>query len=306
VKGSKIVHISVLQKEIIQYLSPRPGDNFIDGTCGGAGHTLDILKNIGEEGKILALDLDSHALASAQERVAAAGGSRQNQIVFVNENFARVAQVVEANNFRPVKGILVDLGMSSDQLEGSGRGFSFLRDEPLDMRFSIKQDLTAAAIVNQWSGQDIEEILRAYGEERFARRISQQIINSRRLKTILTTQELVRVIARAVPARWQHARIHFATRTFQALRIAVNDELGNLKNFLPQAVDVLEPGGRLAVISFHSLEDRIVKRFFQEKAGAGQLEILTKRPITPGDQEQQLNPRSRSAKLRVAAKLPAP
>ena len=296
-------HISVLQKEVIQYLNPRPGDNFIDGTCGNAGHALDILKNIGEAGKILTLDLDEQALARAKEKVAAAGGSRASQVIFVNDNFAHLAEAVRQNNFSPVNGILADIGMSSEQLENSGRGFSFLRDEALDMRFSVKQDLTASGIINQWTGEELEEILREYGEERFARRISRQIINNRKLKPILTTRELVSVIALAVPVRYQHARIHFATRTFQALRIAVNDELRNLKSFLPQAVDILARDGRLAVISFHSLEDRIVKRFFREQAQADRLKILTKRPITPSLEEQIINPRSRSAKLRAAAKL---
>jgi len=298
-----MAHIPVLLKEIIKYSDPRPGENFIDGTCGGGGHTVEILPRIGKEGKILCLDLDEDALVRASQNIAAQNKDLSERVFFANDNFANLEAVVSKNNFSPVNVILVDLGMSSDQLEESSRGFSFLKDEPLDMRFSIKQELTAGEIVNQWPQDELEKIFREYGEEKFARRISQQIVSARKLKPILTTGRLVLEIVQAVPKRFQYGRIHFATRSFQALRIAVNDELGNLEKFLPQAINILADGGRLVLISFHSLEDRIVKNFFRTQAKEGKLRILTKKPITPSTEEIQTNPRSRSAKLRAALKL---
>ena len=193
--------------------------------------------------------------------------------------------------------------MSSDQLEMSGRGFSFLRDEPLDMRYSLNQKLTAREILNHWREPEIARILKEYGEEPLARKIAEEIVKNRRIKLILKTTELVNIIASAVPRKFQHARIHFATRIWQALRIAVNDELGNLQRFLPQAVDILNSGGRLAIISFHSLEDRIVKNFFRDLSKNNKAEILTKKPITASGEELDKNPRSRSAKLRAIKKI---
>lgn len=297
------MHISVLQKEIIQYLEPRPGENFIDGTCGGAGHSIEVLKKNAPSGKVLCLDLDSKALAGAEEKIRTHFPDLISRIIFVNENFADLERAAKKNSFAPVSGIIADLGMSSDQLEDSGRGFSFQKDEPLDMRFSEKNDLTAAVIVNQWNQADIEKVLRDYGEERFARKISEKIIAQRKIKPILKTGELVKIISQAVPKRLQYARIHYATRSFQGLRIAVNDELGNLERLLFSSLKMLERGGRLAIISFHSLEDRMAKNFFREQAKAGKLRILTKKPVTAGEEEISVNPRSRSAKLRVGEKI---
>jgi 16S rRNA (cytosine1402-N4)-methyltransferase len=294
------MHIPVLENEVINYLSPRPGENFIDGTCGGAGHTIEILKR---GGKVLSMDLDMAALTKAKGRIALENPSLLDNLILVHDNFTNIAKAAREYNFFPVKGILADLGMSSDQLEGSGRGFSFLKDEPLDMRFNDKQDLTAREIVNHWPQNEIEKILKDWGEERFSKNISRQIINSRKLKSILTTKELVTVIAAAVPIKYQHARIHFATRVFQALRIAVNDELGSLERFLHEALNLLDKEGRLAIISFHSLEDRIVKNFLRQAKQEGKLEILTKKPIIASAQEELKNPRSRSAKLRAAKKI---
>jgi len=296
-----MVHIPVLKKEVIKYLDPRPGENFIDGTCGSAGHSSEILKLIGPGGRILCLDLDKGAIEYLRKKFDRE--REENRIILINDNFANLEKIVRDNNFSPVNGILLDLGMSSDQLERSGRGFSFLKDELLDMRFSVHGDLTAETIVNKWPETEIEKILKDYGQELFARGIACQIAKSRKLKQIKTTEELVKIIALGIPRRYQYGRTNFATRTFQALRIAVNDELGSLNKFLPQAFNILITGGRLAVISFHSLEDRIVKFFFRAEAQKGRIEILTKKPIAPSFEEITLNSRSRSAKLRAIKKL---
>lgn len=298
-----MTHIPVLTEEIIKYLNPRPGENFIDGTGGSGGHTLAILKNVGKEGRVLTIDLDGRALERIKQKIAAENNFLLERLILVEDNFANLEKIVRQKNFGPINGTLLDLGMSSEQLEESGRGFSFLKDEPLDMRFSERQGLSAVEIVNQWPPRELEKILKEYGEERFASRIAKEIIRIRKIKPILRTGELVRAIALVVPKKYQHNRIHFATRTFQALRIAVNDELGNLQRFLPQAINVLVEGGRLVIISFHSLEDRIIKRFFREQKQQGRIEILTKKPIQPTPAEIQRNPRSRSAKLRAAIKI---
>lgn len=297
------VHISVLQKEVLSVLSPRPGENFFDGTCGGGGHTIEILKAIGPSGKVLCADLDNDALERTRAKVGVIDEELLGRLVLDRGNFADLAEIVKKNNFGIVNGALVDLGFSSDQLEKSGRGFSFLKEEPLDMRFSVGNELDAREIVNHWLENEITEILKEYGEERFARNISKEIIRFRKIKSILTTKDLVEVIINSVPKRFQHSKIHPATRTFQALRIVVNDELGNLRKFLNQAFEVLVPEGRIAVISFHSLEDRIVKNFFRNEAKNNRLEILTKKPIIASKEEISINPRSRSAKLRVAKKI---
>jgi len=297
------MHISVLQKEVVGYLDPRPGANLIDGTCGAGGHTLEILKSVAPAGKILCLDLDAGALARAKSRIEKEAPDLAKNVIFAHANFADIKQVVAENSFSPVNGIVVDLGMSSDQLDASGRGFSFQKDETLDMRFSLDQELTAAHIVNQWSRQDLEKILKEYGEEKFYRRIAEELIKIRKIKPIITTRQLTEVVTSAVPKKYQYGRTNVATKTFQALRIVVNDELGSLEKFLPQALQILAPQGRLTVISFHSLEDRIVKNFFKNRAKDGQVRILTKKPVVAGEEEINRNPRSRSAKLRAIAKI---
>lgn len=297
------MHIPVLRQEVLDVLSPEADQNFIDGTGGAAGHTLAILERTAPGGKILFFDRDEEAIARAKEIIAAKDNKLLERTIFINESYASLTETVKKIAFAPVRGILLDLGFSSDQLENSGRGFSFRKDEPLDMRFDSGQDLTAREIINHWSEAEIGRIIKEYGEEPFARKIAEEIIRSRKNKSILNTGELVGAIARAIPFKFQHARIHFATRTFQALRLAVNDELGNLERFLPQAVDVLISGGRLAIISFHSLEDRIVKNYFRDAARDGRAELLNKKPIMAGEDEVSENPRSRSAKLRAIKKL---
>ena len=292
-----MLHISVLRQEVLEMLDPKPGENFIDGTCGAAGHARDILERLGTGGRLMCFDLDEAALDAAAKKM-----SGDERVIFINDNFKNLATAVALHNFSPVHGILLDLGFSSDQLEASQRGFSFQKNEPLDMRLNPKQELTAREIVNQWDGRALEKIFQEYGEERRARFISEAIIRFRQIKPIMTTGELVAAIAAATPAKAQHAKLHFATRIFQALRIAVNDELNNLATALPAAQEVLAPGGRLAVISFHSLEDRIVKNFFRAQARTGHGQLLTKKPRGPSLAEVKANPRSRSAKLRAFKK----
>ena len=289
------MHLPVLQKEVIEYLDPKPNENFIDCTFGLGGHALTILEKIGPEGKVLGIELDRELYNQLKEKCSR--WNLQQRLILVNDSYSNLKEIVKRENFKKVSGILFDLGFSSWHLAESKRGFSFLRDEILDMRYNPKNPLTAEKILNDWPRQKIEKILREYGEEKFNKRIAKGIVETRKLKSIKTTFQLVAVIKKATPSWYHHRRIHPATRTFQALRIAVNDELNNLKKALPQALEVLEKGGKLVVISFHSLEDRIVKKFFSEN-----LKVLTKKPIRPSLEEIKINPSSRSARLRVGEK----
>lgn len=271
-------HIPVLQKEVIGYLDPQPNENFIDCTFGEGGHSLAILEKNGPKGKVMGIDMFLRP------------GVAKERLILAQDNFANLKEIVEKNKFRPVHGILFDLGMSSWHLEESGRGFSFKKREPLDMRYDQMNQLTAEKIVNFWSKIEIEKILQEYGEEKKAGRIAEFIVEARKVRPIENALQLAAVVDRAGANPRQ---------TFQALRIAVNDELNNVKTALPQAMEILEAGGRLAVISFHSLEDRIVKNFFKNPS----FEILTKKPIVPSYGEIKNNPRSRSAKLRAIKKI---
>jgi 16S rRNA (cytosine1402-N4)-methyltransferase len=299
------MHIPVLQKEVIKYLAPSSNENFVDCTFGGGGHTIAILKENGPKGKVLGIDQDPELISSYKLQVT----SFKKRLILVCGNFADLKKITEAYKFRPINGVLLDLGMSSWHLQKSGRGFTFQKDEPLVMRYDGKCQnynlrpkayLTAKEILNKWPQEEIERILKEYGEERFAKRIAEEIVRRRKIVPIQTTSQLVEIIKKSVPAWYQRKRIHPATKTFQALRIAVNEELTNLKKVLPQIVEILEKQGRAVIISFHSLEDRIVKTFFKEMAKKQILEILTKKPIRPGPKEIQANPRARSAKLRAA------
>jgi len=289
------MHIPVLQKEVLEYLNPKPNENFIDATVGEAGHTVAILEKNQPRGKVLGIEWDPELYKKLLK-------SDIDRLTLVNDSFVNLKEIVKRVKFRQLSGILFDLGLSSWHLEESGRGFSFLKNEPLDMRYNPQNSLTAEKIVNYWAASEIEKILKTYGEERFAPRIAETFVSFRRIKPIKTTLQLVEIIKKTVPSWYQHKKIHFATRTFQALRIAVNDELNNLEKTLPQAIEILKPGGRLVVISFHSLEDRIVKNFLKEKSKENILKILTKKPIRPSGEEIIKNPRSRSAKLRAAQK----
>ncbi len=288
------MHKSVLRKQVLEYLNPKPNENFIDGTIGEAGHSLDLLEKNKPDGKVLGIELDKEVYNDLLAK-------NIKRLIVINDSYLNLKNIIEEKKFKPVSGILFDLGMSSWHLEESGRGFSFFKDEPLDMRYSSQNPLTAEKIVNYWSKSEIEKILREYGEERFAKKIAEKIIEARKSKPIKTTFQLVEIIRKAVPSRYLHQKIHFATRTFQALRITVNDELNNLEKALPQAADILNPKGRLVIISFHSLEDRIVKNFYQTRSPM-ESKILTKKPIRPQKEEIEINPRARSAKLRAAQK----
>ena len=293
------IHTPVLEEEVIDYLKPKSDKNYIDCTLGWAGHTLKILEKNGPNGKVLGLDADSAIQDEARKIIENA--EYGERVVLVNKNFSNLKNIAQSQKFFPVSGILFDLGFSSWHLEKSGRGFSFQRDEDLDMRYDLQSSLKASDIVNYWSLSEIERILKEYGEESWARKISLSIIEARKKENIQTTGQLVRMIQRTIP--FKRGKIHTATKTFQALRIAVNDELNNLSKALFQAVEILEPGGRLAVISFHSLEDRIVKRFLKQKASENLINILTKKPVGPLREEIRRNPRARSAKLRAAEKI---
>jgi 16S rRNA (cytosine1402-N4)-methyltransferase len=284
--------------EVIRFLGPRPDENFVDCTVGDGGHTLTILERTKPSGRVLGIDSDPEILERVRHKVE--GTDSAKRLVLVRGNFANLSEIVEEHTFRRVSGVLFDLGLSSWHLEESGRGFSFRRNEPLDMRYNLENPLTAEAIVNFWSLKDLERILRVYGQERFSRKIAEEIVRSRPLRT---TVDLVMAVERATPAWYHRRRIHFATKTFQALRIAVNNELENLERTLPQALNIMDRGGRLVVIAFHSLEDRIVKNFLKAKYKEGDIKILTKKPIRPSKEEVSKNPRSRSARLRAALKV---
>jgi 16S rRNA (cytosine1402-N4)-methyltransferase len=296
-----------LLDDVLKIFNPRPGQRFMDGTIGAGGHAEAILQASSPDGRLLGLDADPAALRLARERLAPYLG----RFHLENASFTRLAAVAHTHGFAPVDGILLDLGLSSMQLTASERGFSFQSEGPLDMRFDPRSPTTAADLVNRLPQEELADVLYQYGEERRSRAIARAIVAARPLHT---TQELAGVVARAAGGR-DRSKIHPATRTFQALRIAVNDELEALRETLPQAVSLLAPGGRLAVISFHSLEDRIVKNFFLQESKdclcppeqlvctcghRATLRIITRKPITAGSSETQANPRARSAKLRVA------
>ena len=293
------MHIPVLQKEVINYLDPKANENFIDCTADGGGHTTAILERMGTKGKVLGIDADQVLLKELEKKL-----KEQNldkQVVLVCDNFSNLKEIARQARFKRVDGILFDLGFSSWHLEESGRGFTFLKNEPLDMRYNPSSALSAEKLLNFWSEPEIERILRDFGEERFAREIAVEIVKDRKVSPLKTTFQLIRVLKRAIPFRFQRQKIHFATRTFQAIRIAVNDELESLRKGLDQGLEILDQGGRIVVISFHSLEDRIVKNFFKDKENI--LKVLTKKPIIPQAEEIKINPRSRSSKLRAAIKI---
>ncbi len=289
-------HVPVLLKETLSYLDPKPGENFVDATVGAGGHTEEIVKMIAPYGKLLGIDLSKTAIDKLNKKLSKSG----SQVILARGNFSNIKKIAYNHTMDNIDGILADLGFSSDELVDPTLGLSFKLNAPLDMRLGGEGE-TATSIVNSYSADDLTKIIREYSEERFASQIAKAIVIARRKERILTTTALVEVIAGAVPKSYERGRIHPATRTFQALRIAVNNELENLESFLEQSLDVLNSGGRIVIISFHSLEDRIVKRFFRKHLD--KFEILTKRPIQAGEEEIAKNPRARSAKLRAAKKL---
>lgn len=292
------MHIPVMLEKTIEYLSPQKNMNFIDCTLNGGGHTREILKRIGPKGKVLGIEIDKEIFENIKKE-------NIEKLILVNDSYSNLKKIIKKEKFNNVDGILFDIGMSSFHIDSSKRGFSFLEDEPLIMSYNIKKGnkTTAYEIVNTYKEKDLADIIYQYGEERYSRKIAKNIIERRKIKPIETTFELVKIIESAVPHSYRRQKIHFATRTFQAIRIECNRELDNFRDALPQALAILRPGGKLVVITFHSLEDRIAKIFFAEKKKSQELKILTKKPVIAEMQEIKKNPRSRSAKLRAIVKL---
>lgn len=296
-----MIHTPVLLNGVIKYLDPKPGQKFIDATINGGGHAFAILDKIGRTGKLLGIEQDKNLFNSIQEKIQRS--KFRDNVILVNDNFKNLKKIGEDNGFIDADEILFDFGMSSWHIEESGRGFSFMKDEPLDMRFYEKEGITAADILNGYKQENIEYIIREYGGERFAKSIAREIVRHRKEKEFKNTFDLVEVIKKATPLWYRTGRrIHSATKTFQALRIEVNQELENIKSGLEGAIKTLKPGGKIATISFHSLEDKIVKNQFRGWIKEGRGIIITKKPIKPSTDEIRQNPRSRSAALRIFQK----
>ncbi len=331
------IHKPVLLEESLEKLNLKKGGTVIDATLGGGGHSREILKMIGDEGKLIAIDRDAEALKKFAEILTSQPKTNRYQtddyqflnnsqfpiiklknLILVNDNFANLEKILKVLKIKNADAVLADLGISSDQLEDAERGFSFQKNAELDMRMNRSSQKTAQKILNTYSQHDLEKILSEFGEEYYARKIAKAIVIRRKIQPIKKTLDLLEIISGAVPGKYKHGRKHFATKTFQALRMEVNNELENIKVFLPQAINVLKKSGRLAVISFHSGEDRIVKNIFKENARGcicppefpvcrcgrkPKIKIITRKPIIPNTEEIKNNLRSRSAKLRVAEKL---
>mgnify|MGYP002538375613 FL=1 len=306
-------HVPVLLHECLDALAIKPDGIYVDGTLGRAGHSLEIVKRL-TTGRLIGIDRDETAIAAAQERLADYG----DRVTLVHSNFDRIGNILADLHIDGADGMLFDLGVSSPQLDDAERGFSYMHDAPLDMRMDRTAYLTAREVVNSWSYEELRRILFEYGEERYAPAIAKRIVQHREQQPIETTLELVDIIKSAMPPQALREKQHPAKRSFQAIRIAVNDELGAVETVMKKAVPLLNPGGRLAVITFHSLEDRIVKNAMAEAAKGctcppsfpvcvcgkkPQVRIVTRKPIVSGEEELERNPRARSAKLRICEKL---
>ncbi len=307
-------HIPVMTEEVIDNLITREDGLYVDATLGLGGHTKSILDHTNYQSRIIGLDVDEEAIAIASNNLS----KHKSNVVFRNSNFSEIDRVLLDLEIAEVDGIVADLGMSSFQLDSSQRGFSFIRDERLDMRMDARLRFTAFDLVNEMSVDEISKVLKVYGEERWSRRIAKRIVQRREDKSISTSADLANLVYEAIPRKFHPARIHPATKTFQAFRIAVNHELDNIEEFIGKAIPLLKTGGRLVIISFHSLEDRIVKNLFQNlyspcicppdlpMCGCGkksEINIITRSPLIPSEEEVMNNPRSRSAKMRVGEKL---
>lgn len=304
-------HKSVLLNEVINNLNIKEDGIYVDGTVGGGGHSTEILKKICS-GKLIAIDRDMDAIKASKDKL-----KDFKNVIFVHDNFKNIKNILKEHDISHVDGVLLDLGVSSYQLDKVTRGFSYMHDAPLDMRMDEDSSLTAYNVVNEYSKEDLERIIREFGEERWAKRIAEFIVDERKREEIKTTFKLVEIIKKAIPARARRTGPHPAKRTFQAIRIEVNNELKGLDNAISDIVDVLDHKGRIAIITFHSLEDRIVKSTYKKLVNpctcppnmpciCGKepiIKIITKKPITPTNEEIRTNSRSRSAKLRVAEKL---
>ena len=306
-------HVSVLLNECLEGLNIKENVIYVDGTLGGAGHSSEILKRLSKEGRLIGIDQDTDALKAAKERL-----KDYSNVTFVHSNFSNIENVLNNLNIDGVDGILMDLGVSSYQLDEGERGFSYMKDAPLDMRMNRENDFSAYNVVNEYSEEDLYRIIRDYGEEKFAKRIASFIVENRQEKNIETTLELVEIIKNAIPAKARREGPHPAKRTFQAIRIEVNSELSILNKTIEDGVEKLNKGGRMAIITFHSLEDRIVKNKFRDLAVScrcpkefpvcvcgekAKVKIISRKAIEPTKEEVEINPRSRSAKLRVIEKL---
>lgn len=306
-------HVSVLLNECLDALNIKEDGIYVDGTLGGAGHSSEILKRLSQEGRLIGIDQDTDALKAAQNRL-----QNFNNVTFVHNNFHNIKQILDELDIEEVDGILMDLGVSSYQLDKGERGFSYMKDAPLDMRMNRDNEFSAYDVVNTYSEEELYRIIRDYGEEKFAKRIATFIVNARVEKNIETTLELVEIIKNAIPAKARREGPHPAKRTFQAIRIEVNSELSILNRAIEDGVDKLSKGGRMAIITFHSLEDRIVKNKFRDLAVScrcprefpicvcgekAKVKVISRKAIEPTKEEVEINPRSRSAKLRVIEKI---
>ena len=289
-------HIPVLVEEVMNFLRCEPGRTYVDATLGAGGHALEILKRTAPDGVVIGMEWDEDALSEARNTLMPFG----DRVKIFRENFIHLPEFIKTES---VDGILLDLGLSSIQVEKVERGFSFKGEGPLDMRMDHRMNHTAADLINRLSLRELEDTLSQYGEERWAKRIAKAIVQERGRKPVTTTQTLRKIVHRAIPRRFHSRRIDPATRSFQALRIRVNHELENLKSILETGWKSLKNGGRMCIISFHSLEDRMVKETFRRLEKQGRLSVLTQKPVTPCEEEQRRNPRSRSAKLRCAERI---
>lgn len=315
-------HTPVMLNEAVKFLDPKPGENFIDCTLGGGGYAFALAEKVLPGGKILTFDMDPMAISNAERLIKE---KNLKNIILIHDNFKNLQSIVERQYIREEKagfsGIVFDLGLSSAQLSDRRRGFSFQVDAPLNMAFGqneADEKYGTKYIINQWPKEKIAEIIKKYGEENFSGRIAGEIASARIEKPIETTARLVEIISRSVPASHKRKKLHYATKTFQALRIATNQELANLEKALPAAINLLKPGGKIVTVSYHSLEDRIIKHFFKNESRdclcppgmpvcqcghQAKIKLITKKVLIPGDREIKINPRARSAKMRVALKL---
>lgn len=289
-----MAHTPVLVEEVMRFLDPRSGEVFLDGTAGGGGHAARILKRIEPNGRLALFDWDKESL----ERLKSSLRSETSEPLFFHGNFSDAATVLRERGFPPLDGVLLDLGFSSDELERSGRGFSFRRDEPLLMTYDVNRR-PVKDLIRMMDERDLATAIFKFGEERFSRRIARSIKEQEKIRPVATTAELHTLIARSVPKNYERGRINPATRTFQALRIYANDELGNLERVLSSLPRIMNRGGRVAVISFHSLEDAIVKKYMNQFAAKNSFTMFTRKPVRPSAEEVRANPRSRSARLRA-------
>ena len=306
-------HVSVLLNECIENLNIKPDGIYVDGTMGGAGHSLEIVKKLSEKGMLIGIDRDEEALAVAKERL-----KEFNNVKYVHDNHDNIDEIIKNLNIKGVDGILLDLGVSSYQIDEKTRGFTYMDDGPLDMRMDKSQKLTAEYIVNNYKEQDLARIIFEYGEEKFSRKIARNICEYRKNKKIETTGELVKIIEKSIPGKFREKNSHPAKRTFQAIRIEVNNGIEPLYNTIKNSITALNSKGRLCVITFHSLEDRIVKKIFKEKSEVNDLvkglpiipeeyrpiiKLINKKPILPSNKELDENSRSKSAKLRIIERI---